>query len=160
MFNFIVKNCINKYIKNINTVGTNKQQTNNLTNVNTNFQLHTSRPGLQITRIRSCLEKIEDFGVHCRQYYSLAVSYFKSSLDSPPPGPALEQVLSQHSLILLPDLGKEFGGFSCVANYTNLNDELDKTCVHVCACKVGQNSSNDLDLEDKKRNISTTFTFY
>lgn len=28
------------------------------------------------------LEKIEDFGVHCRQYYSLEVSYFKSSLDS------------------------------------------------------------------------------
>ncbi|XP_003384689.1 PREDICTED: COP9 signalosome complex subunit 5-like [Amphimedon queenslandica] len=28
------------------------------------------------------LEKIEDFGVHCKQYYSLNVSYFKSSLDS------------------------------------------------------------------------------
>lgn len=28
------------------------------------------------------LEKIEDFGVHCRQYYTLEVSYFKSSLDS------------------------------------------------------------------------------
>jgi len=28
------------------------------------------------------LEKIEDFGVHCKQYYSLDVSYFKSSLDS------------------------------------------------------------------------------
>jgi len=28
------------------------------------------------------LDKIEDFGVHCRQYYSLEVSYFKSSLDS------------------------------------------------------------------------------
>ena len=78
-----------------------------------------------------------------------------------PLGPALEQVLGQHTLILLPDLGKEFGGFSCVANYTNLNDELDKDlCMHVCACKVGQNSSNNLDLEDKKRNISTKFTFY
>ncbi|XP_064389049.1 COP9 signalosome complex subunit 5-like isoform X3 [Halichondria panicea] len=28
------------------------------------------------------LDKIEDFGVHCKQYYSLTVSYFKSSLDS------------------------------------------------------------------------------
>ncbi|CAI8043325.1 COP9 signalosome complex subunit 5 [Geodia barretti] len=28
------------------------------------------------------LEKIEDFGVHCKQYYPLEVSYFKSSLDS------------------------------------------------------------------------------
>lgn len=28
------------------------------------------------------LEKIEDFGVHCKQYYSLEVSVFKSSLDS------------------------------------------------------------------------------
>jgi COP9 signalosome complex subunit 5 len=28
------------------------------------------------------LEKIEDFGVHCKQYYSLNVTYFKSSLDS------------------------------------------------------------------------------
>ncbi|KAL5488888.1 hypothetical protein EMCRGX_G017902 [Ephydatia muelleri] len=28
------------------------------------------------------LEKIEDFGVHCKRYYSLEVSYFKSSLDS------------------------------------------------------------------------------
>lgn len=28
------------------------------------------------------LSKIEDFGVHCKQYYSLEVSYFKSSLDS------------------------------------------------------------------------------
>lgn len=27
------------------------------------------------------LNKIEDFGVHCKQYYSLEVSYFKSSLD-------------------------------------------------------------------------------
>jgi len=27
------------------------------------------------------LSKIEDFGVHCKQYYSLDVSYFKSSLD-------------------------------------------------------------------------------
>ncbi|XP_046860486.1 COP9 signalosome complex subunit 5-like [Xenia sp. Carnegie-2017] len=27
------------------------------------------------------LSKIEDFGVHCKQYYSLEVSYFKSSLD-------------------------------------------------------------------------------
>lgn len=27
------------------------------------------------------LNKIEDFGVHCRQYYSLEVSYFKSHLD-------------------------------------------------------------------------------
>ena len=27
------------------------------------------------------LEKIEDFGVHCKQYYSLDVSYFKSDLD-------------------------------------------------------------------------------
>lgn len=27
------------------------------------------------------LNKIEDFGVHCKQYYSLDVSYFKSSLD-------------------------------------------------------------------------------
>ncbi|PAA90559.1 hypothetical protein BOX15_Mlig014433g2, partial [Macrostomum lignano] len=28
------------------------------------------------------LNKIEDFGVHCRQYYALEVSYFRSSLDS------------------------------------------------------------------------------
>lgn len=28
------------------------------------------------------LNKIEDFGVHCKQYYSLDVSYFKSTLDS------------------------------------------------------------------------------
>ncbi|TKR81244.1 hypothetical protein L596_015148 [Steinernema carpocapsae] len=28
------------------------------------------------------LNKIEDFGVHCKQYYSLEVSYFKSSLDT------------------------------------------------------------------------------
>mmetsp|Transcript_10496 Transcript_10496/g.17172 ORF Transcript_10496/g.17172 Transcript_10496/m.17172 type:complete len:333 (+) Transcript_10496:45-1043(+) len=28
------------------------------------------------------LSKIEDFGVHCKQYYSLEISYFKSSLDS------------------------------------------------------------------------------
>jgi len=28
------------------------------------------------------LNKIEDFGIHCKQYYSLEVSYFKSSLDS------------------------------------------------------------------------------
>lgn len=27
------------------------------------------------------LNKIEDFGVHCKQYYQLEVSYFKSSLD-------------------------------------------------------------------------------
>ncbi|VDD86308.1 unnamed protein product [Enterobius vermicularis] len=27
-------------------------------------------------------DKIEDFGVHCKQYYSLDVSYFKSSLDA------------------------------------------------------------------------------
>lgn len=27
------------------------------------------------------LEKIEDFGVHCKQYYSLDVTYFKSALD-------------------------------------------------------------------------------
>ncbi|KAL9980000.1 hypothetical protein ACROYT_G008530 [Oculina patagonica] len=27
------------------------------------------------------LNKIEDFGVHCKQYYSLEVSYFKSTLD-------------------------------------------------------------------------------
>lgn len=27
------------------------------------------------------LNKIEDFGVHCKQYYSLDVSYFKSKLD-------------------------------------------------------------------------------
>eukprot|EP00164_Ancoracysta_twista_P000489 GFYU01000654.1.p1 GENE.GFYU01000654.1~~GFYU01000654.1.p1 ORF type:complete len:331 (-),score=98.00 GFYU01000654.1:223-1215(-) len=28
------------------------------------------------------LNKIEDFGVHCNQYYPLSVTYFKSSLDS------------------------------------------------------------------------------
>jgi len=28
------------------------------------------------------ISKIEDFGVHCRQYYPLEVSYFKSSLDT------------------------------------------------------------------------------
>lgn len=28
------------------------------------------------------LDKIEDFGVHCKRYYSLSISYFKSSLDS------------------------------------------------------------------------------
>ena len=28
------------------------------------------------------LNKIEDFGVHCKQYYSLNISFFKSSLDS------------------------------------------------------------------------------
>jgi len=28
------------------------------------------------------LNKIEDFGVHCKQYYALEVSYFKSSLDT------------------------------------------------------------------------------
>jgi len=28
------------------------------------------------------ISKIEDFGVHCKQYYSLEVSYFKSSMDS------------------------------------------------------------------------------
>ena len=28
------------------------------------------------------LDKVEDFGVHCKQYYSLDVSFFKSSLDS------------------------------------------------------------------------------
>lgn len=27
------------------------------------------------------LSKIEDFGVHCKQYYSLEVSYFKSAMD-------------------------------------------------------------------------------
>ncbi|KHJ81212.1 hypothetical protein OESDEN_19102, partial [Oesophagostomum dentatum] len=28
------------------------------------------------------LNKIEDFGVHCKQYYSLDVNFFKSELDS------------------------------------------------------------------------------
>ena len=28
------------------------------------------------------LNKIEDFGVHCKSYYSLEISYFKSALDS------------------------------------------------------------------------------
>uniref|UniRef100_A0A914LP92 MPN domain-containing protein n=1 Tax=Meloidogyne incognita TaxID=6306 RepID=A0A914LP92_MELIC len=28
------------------------------------------------------LNKIEDFGVHCKQYYSLDITYFKSSLDT------------------------------------------------------------------------------
>lgn len=28
------------------------------------------------------LSKIEDFGVHCKQYYSLDITYFKSSLDA------------------------------------------------------------------------------
>ncbi|PRP75530.1 Mov34/MPN/PAD-1 family protein [Planoprotostelium fungivorum] len=28
------------------------------------------------------MSKIEDFGVHCKQYYSLEVSYFKSSMDT------------------------------------------------------------------------------
>lgn len=28
------------------------------------------------------ISKIEDFGVHCKQYYPLEVSYFKSNLDS------------------------------------------------------------------------------
>ncbi|KAG8096952.1 hypothetical protein GUJ93_ZPchr0013g35680 [Zizania palustris] len=28
------------------------------------------------------LNKIEDFGVHCKHYYSLDITYFKSSLDS------------------------------------------------------------------------------
>eukprot|EP00850_Spirogloea_muscicola_P011001 SM000066S20476 [mRNA] locus=s66:582301:584588:- [translate_table: standard] len=28
------------------------------------------------------LNKIEDFGVHCKQYYSLEITYFKSSLDA------------------------------------------------------------------------------
>lgn len=28
------------------------------------------------------MEKIEDFGVHCKRYYSLDVSYFKSSLEN------------------------------------------------------------------------------
>lgn len=27
------------------------------------------------------LNKIEDFGVHCKQYYSLEITYFKSALD-------------------------------------------------------------------------------
>merc|ERR1711973_880308 len=27
------------------------------------------------------LNKIEDFGVHCKQYYSMDVTYFKSALD-------------------------------------------------------------------------------
>ena len=27
------------------------------------------------------LNKIEDFGVHCKQYYSLDITYFKSALD-------------------------------------------------------------------------------
>ena len=27
------------------------------------------------------LNKIEDFGVHCKQYYALEISYFKSALD-------------------------------------------------------------------------------
>jgi COP9 signalosome complex subunit 5 len=27
------------------------------------------------------LNKIEDFGVHCKHYYSLDVTYFKSNLD-------------------------------------------------------------------------------
>lgn len=27
------------------------------------------------------MNKIEDFGVHCKQYYQLEVSYFKSALD-------------------------------------------------------------------------------
>ena len=28
------------------------------------------------------MNKIEDFGVHCKSYYSLDISYFKSPLDS------------------------------------------------------------------------------
>jgi hypothetical protein len=28
------------------------------------------------------LSKIEDFGVHCKSYYSLDITYFKSSLDA------------------------------------------------------------------------------
>ena len=28
------------------------------------------------------IEKIEDFGVHCKQYYPLEITYFMSSLDS------------------------------------------------------------------------------
>lgn len=28
------------------------------------------------------LNKIEDFGVHCKQYYSLDITFFKSSLDA------------------------------------------------------------------------------
>ena len=28
------------------------------------------------------LSKVEDFGVHCKRYYALEISYFKSSLDA------------------------------------------------------------------------------
>ena len=28
------------------------------------------------------MDKIEDFGVHCKSYYSLNITYFKSDLDS------------------------------------------------------------------------------
>lgn len=28
------------------------------------------------------MNKIEDFGVHCKQYYTLDITYFKSNLDS------------------------------------------------------------------------------
>ena len=78
-----------------------------------------------------------------------------SPLWIPPPGPALEQVLGQHTLILLPDLGNEFGGFSCAANYANLNDELDKTSV--CACKVGTRIFKEVGFRGQKEEYQYEF---
>ncbi|RKP36396.1 hypothetical protein BJ085DRAFT_24401 [Dimargaris cristalligena] len=91
------------------------------------------------------LEKIEDFGVHCNEYYPLEVSYFKSSLDT-----AMLQslwtkywayTLSQSSLIANRDF--------LTARITDVAHKFAKnkggmvSITHTDACRPKKKSSED-----------------
>eukprot|EP00126_Sphaerothecum_destruens_P010220 Sdes_comp20693_c0_seq1m16262 len=70
------------------------------------------------------IHKIEDFGVHCKHYYSLDVSYFKSELD----GKLFEQLWNKYWISTLASSPILNHQDYCVSQMNDLAEKLERCC--------------------------------
>ncbi|KAJ1971442.1 proteasome regulatory particle subunit RPN11 [Dimargaris verticillata] len=92
-------------------------------------------PGVPVSEFQHVpLHKIEDFGVHCNQYYSLDVTYFKSALDTV----MLERLWTKYWVSILSQSPLVQNRTYFAGQVADLNRKLD----HAKSVKATANTSN------------------
>lgn len=96
------------------------------------------------------LHKIEDFGVHCNQYYSLDVSYFKSSLDKK----LLDSLWNKYWVNTLSSSSLLTNAEYTTQQICDLSDKLETSESLTCRAVVAQLDGADRKAEDKLSRVT------
>ncbi|KAA0188786.1 hypothetical protein HAZT_HAZT010493 [Hyalella azteca] len=96
------------------------------------------------------LHKIEDFGVHCNQYYSLEVNYFKSALDKR----LLDSLWNKYWVNTLSSSSLLTNAEYTTQQIVDLSDKLETSEPVSCRALIGQVDAGDRKGEDKLSRVT------